>query len=526
MKKVSKLLCCLLVVLFCVSMMACSKETIVESWISVGGEAGTSGAASDPEHSDAQTSGDTEGDTSTTKKGETTKKGQTTTTKKSGKTRNMNNTVLRNITVKQGAASNFGTTFKGKKYKMITWHETTTASDKAEIAAFAKQYGCTISIDTPNFEQVRSTVATKLSSGDAYDIIRLQGSWYPRILIANLMEPLDGAFTTGDCTTGSSTKGIDLDKSKYFAWNNKLYGMTTYDDSPIYYLYYNKNILNGADDLWNLSKQGPNQWNWTKMKELAKKYTRGDGTQYWSDQSWCYKAMVMSNNVQLVKESKAANGGVKLEAYISGNTPFMHSLMYVQGMNGKGTSGDALYKKELVLKSDGGSDKLDNLLNGNIVVWPSESNRYQSLYDRITRKQAPGFDNKVENLGVAPLPYGPDNSAKAYAAGWLTGFGAGRGSDATAPKLVAALTIYHSEHAYSQANSPAAKAELAVKQQMNKFYKKTNYCDFGYGDADKTLDNILTSIEMENAKGNNIAQTLKKYDSQAKTYLKNSLNQQ
>lgn len=522
-KNVSRILCCLLVALFCVSMMACSKTTIEESWISEYDSTAVSDNTKDPENSDAgnsDASGDNKGGTTTKKHG----KGGTTTTTKNGKTRNMNNTVLRNITVQSGGATNYGDTFRGKNYKMITWAETTTASDKAEIEAFAKQYGCSIKIDTPNFEQVRTTVATKLSSGDAYDIIRLQGSWYPRILIANLMEPLDGAFTTGDCTSGSSNKGIDLEKSKYFGWNNKLYGITTYDDSPIYYMYYNKKLLNGANDPWALIQK--NEWTWAKMKELAEQYKGEGGSAYWSDQTWCYKAMVMANNVQLVKESQGDNGGTKLEAYISSNTPFINALKYVQGMNGKGSAGDALYKNSLVLKSDGGSDKLDNLCNGNIVVWPSESNRYQSLYNRIAKKQGAGFGNDVNNLGVAPVPYGPDNSAKVYAAGWLTGFGAGRGSDATAPKLVAALTIYHSEHAYSQADSEAAKAELKAKKQMNDYYKKTNYCDFGYGDADKTLDTILSAIEQECAQGKNIATTLKKYDSQAKTYLKNSLNQQ
>ena len=53
MKNVSRILCCLLVALFCVSMMACSKTTVEESWISEYDSTAISDNTQDPDNPDA-----------------------------------------------------------------------------------------------------------------------------------------------------------------------------------------------------------------------------------------------------------------------------------------------------------------------------------------------------------------------------------------------------------------------------------------------------------------------------------------
>ena len=380
-------------------------------------------------------------------------------------------------------------------------------------------------MDSVNFESVGTTVSTKLASGNAYDLIRIQGSWYPRYLTQGLLAPLEDAFTTADVNTGDATNGIDLEKSKYFGWNNRLYAITTYDDSPIYYLYYNKKMIGNQID--TLVSQG--KWNWENMKKMAAKYTgpNSAGGAYWSDQAMSYKVLPMSNAVSLLKETKKADGGMKLEASISGNTNFINALKFMQGLNGLGT-GTGLYAKEQVLAQDGGSDKFDNLLSGKIAVWPSESNRYQKLYASV-KKEGSAFSNNTANLGVAPVPSGPNNDGT-YAAGWLTAYAAGKGSDATAPQMVAAFTKFHST--YKWAGSSATEKEAAaayekVMASMKKYYKNTNYVDFGFGPTrQENMDIILSNIEGAVRTGGDITSTLKKYDDTAANYLRNDLSQQ
>ncbi len=385
-------------------------------------------------------------------------------------------------------------------------------------------------MESVNFESVNDTLSTKIASGDAYDLVRIQGSWYPRILTNGLLTPLESGFTTADIVKGDSKVGIDLEKSKYFGWNNKLYALTTHKDSPIYFLYYNKTLLKGANDPETLYKSG--QWDWAKMKEIAANYTgpSSAGGAWWSDQAMTGKVLPLSNKVSLLKETKTADGA-KLEASISGNNNFINALKYMQGMTGKGGSG-GLYEKKQVLATDGGSDKFENLLTGKIAVWPSESNRFQKLYQQV-KTGGTKMNYDPANLGVAPVPAGVDNAGnKAYAAGWLTAYAACKGSDATAPQLVAAFTKFHSTYTAAAAAGIAKDAADAYNEVVKKFeswglYDNINYCDFGYGPTrNENMDIVLNNIEVAVKGGADITATLKKYDDQAAGYLSTSLSAQ
>ncbi len=579
MKTMSKLLCCVLAVLLCLSLVACTRTVVTESWVSVSesddepgdnnqdNEPDASEEASTPEEEDSNpdnsedvnseddtSEDDDNDDAKTTTKGQsgktttgktqsgktttgktqpgktttTTKKdtaGEVTETTKTSKRRGNNDTVYRNVTIKKGSTtveSAAKSALKGKKYTAIIWTEIKEGF-KEELDAFGKKFGCSFELQSVNFESVNMTVSNKLAAGDAYDLIRIQGSWYPLWLTQGLLAPLEDAFTTADLLD-KNKDGIDLNKSKYFGWNNRLYAITTYDDSPIYYLFYNKAIL--GNQIEQHVKKGT--WNWKTMKEMASKYTGTDGV-YWSDMSMTGKVLTMSNSVSLLKETKKPDGGVKLEASISGNAKFINALKFTQGLCGNGAGGVGLYEKKDVLADDGGSDKFENLLTGKIAVWPSESNRYQKLYASV-KKEGTAFANNPANLGVAPVPSGVDNNGS-YAAGWLTAYAAGKGSDVTAPQMVAAFTKFHSTYTTVATGDVIAKEAAAayekVKKSMYHLYENVNYCDFGYGPTrNENMDIILSNIESAVRTGKDITSTLKAYDNTAAGYLQHSLSQQ
>ena len=439
---------------------------------------------------------------------------QPATTTRPASNRKNNNTIRRNVTIASGKSKvdTYGSTFKGKTYKSMVWTEISTSAYKEELDAFSKKYGCTIKYDQVNFESVRSTLATKLSSGDAYDIVRIQGSWYPRIIISKLLTPLQDAFSTGDCTTADSNKGIDLDKSKFFAWNDELYAVTTYDDSPIIYMYYNKSKYKSftGHDPMNLYKQG--KWTWDQLKKDADQSMKQG--QYYSDYALTSHHWQLTNGTELVQEV-----GGKLTTKLSGNTKYINSLKFIQGLMGLG-NGTGLYAPNAVIEQSGGTDQFSNLMNGKILIWPSESDRYEAAYNQA--RESAAFSNNPANLGICPMPLGPDNQGGAYGGGYLTAFGAGRGSDATAPQLVAALCVYHSTYENKQKAQPTA-AEQAV---FDKIYKNVNPMDYGYGTADGTLNDLSHQINQRIRKGEDITKTLKSYDNTAATYLKSCLDSQ
>lgn len=529
MKNSSKILCCLLAIMFCFSMMACSRQVVSESWISEEGE-----TISNQQSGDANTDNDAgdAGDAGNNDAGNNNQGGKdngkktTTTTKK--KTNTKTNIVYRNIVVKKSSTKledACKTTFKGKSYRSINWSNVVTGAYAQELQAFAKKYGCTIKLDGIAFEKVRDTLAKALSAGDAYDLVRMHGSWYPRAIVANLLTPLDGSFTTADLVTDSNQTGIDLEKSKWFGWGDKLYAVTTYNDTPINVLIYNKKILKGADDPWTLYNKG--QWNWAKLKELAVKYT--DGTRYWGDQT-----CVGYNDVDYIKETDLGNGQIKLEVNIAGNQNLINSHKFGSAMANRGT-GTGLYAKvgkQVIWKNPSSTDwdNTDEWAAGNFVAYADESNELENVYKLAKSKVATALDRNPNNVGVALLPSGPDNKSGAVAAGWLTGFSAGRGSDATAPKLAAAFCKFHSTYDASSTLSgtelEAYKWAKKMMEPMQKFYKNIYWGEMSYGTADGNMVDLQYEWSAQISKGADITSTLKSVQKKAEYYLKNSLSYQ
>ena len=531
-KNSSKILCCLLAIMFCFSMMACSRQVVSESWISEEGE-----SISNQQNGDANTDNDANKDADAGDAGNKDSnankvdKNKGTTTKVTSASKKKNpqaNIVYRNIVVKKSSTTledTVKTTFKGKTYKAINWSNVVTGAYAEELQAFAKKYGCTIKLDGIAFERVRETLAKALSAGDAYDLVRMHGSWYPRAIVTNLLAPLDGSFTTADLVTSSNQTGIDLEKSKWFGWGDKLYAVTTYNDTPLNVFIYNKKILKGADDPWTLYNKG--QWTWAKLKELAVKYT--DGTRYWSDQS-----CAGYNDVDYIKETDLGNGQIKLEVNLASNQNLINQQKFNAAMGNRGSFGGLYAKvgKQVIWKNPSSADynNTDEWAAGNFVAYVDESNELQNVYKLAKSKVATALDRNPDNVGVAMPPLGPDNKSGAVGSGWLTGFSAGRGSDATAPKLVAAFCKFHSTYdatsSLSGVELEAYKWEKKMMAPLQKFYKNIYFGELSYGTADGNMVDLSYEWNAQINKGADIISTLKSVQSKAEYYLKNSLSYQ
>ena len=436
--------------------------------------------------------------------------------------------VYRNFTIKSSTKtveSEFASQFKGKTYTSLIWTENATEAYKKELEAFAKEYGCTIRQDKITFEKVMSHMATKLSTGDSYDIVRLHAMWYPRMMISGLCKPLEDSFTTADVITDKNKACIDLEKSTNFAWGNRLYGITTYDDVPLIYFYYNKKLYSqyiGANKL-PMTLYNKGEWDWDTIKSHADIVSKSNSEVLYGDSSLAMPNTVLANGTRLVKSTKVADG-VKLQLNMIGNKELTNSLKFIQGLLGYGV-GVGLYQPKKVISPDGGGIDPKHFVNGNTLVWVSESTRYETVYNQVMTSGAFGAnkDERIANLCIAPFPLGPDNQGGKYAGNWLTGFAAGRGSQATSGQLVAALCKYHSTYKNTSDVPMPTAQEQSV---MNTLYDNLYFPDYGFGTAEETIKGILDDIIASISRGDDITTTVKKQESIAQRCLKDSLSAQ
>jgi hypothetical protein len=321
----------------------------------------------------------------------------------------------------------------------------------------------------------------------------MHGSLYPRVAISNLLEPMESGFTTADLTQAANVKagGIDLEKSKSFAWGNKLYAVCEREGAPLQIMLYNK--LKFQDDLGvdPLTLYKNNQWTWSKIKELGQKVTKVDSKIYFGDASFCYKMFTMANDAHMIKE---VNGVLK-ENLLDAN--MFNALKYVQSI---------AQGKDAILTSEGSSDNFTLMKNGSTYMFCTETTKIQMFAEQASKSQAFGMNGA--NLGVVPLPLGSDNKSGAYPANWLVGFSASRSTD-----VRPALALLKFSSTWNSSGTDTYTMDSYVKSQIDKFYNNINYCDFGFNTADTKLDTVLNNIENRVVKGEDITKILKEKQS-------------
>jgi len=434
-----------------------------------------------------------------------TKNDATTTTKENRRSATVK-AVLDNIKVAQGTKKiESGLNFGGKTFTFLIWSEVYDSSWKPMLESFGKQYNCKIDVSTITFSNYLTAISTAISSGKPYDIIRMHGSLYPRVVISNLLEPMENGFTTADLvqTSNPNAGGIDLEKSKYFAWGNKLYAVCERKAAPLQIMLYNK--LKFQDDLGvdPLELYKNKQWSWSKIKELGQKVTKPESNIYFGDASFCFKMFTLANDAHMIKK---INGELK-ENLLDAN--MFNALKYVQSI---------AYGKDAILTKEGSSDDFTLMKNGSIYMFCTETTKIPLFAEQAAKSQA--FGMKASNLGVVPLPLGPDNKSGAYPANWLVGFSASRTKD-----VRPAIALMKFKSTWNSSDTTYTMDSF-VKSELDKFYDNINYCDFGFNTADTKLDTILYNIEGRIAKGEDITKVLKEKQSAVQSVIDSCLQYQ
>lgn len=305
--------------------------------------------------------------------------------------------------------------FGGKTFEMAVTSEIyyTTNAFKRLKNAFEKQFDCKLEISTLQFEEYNKQVAAKMSTGKSYDICVQHGSMYPAGVIANLFEPLTDTITTADLMDpeNPTAGGIDYDKSLAFGWNNELYGLTNYYASNPYLIYYNKKMINdaGMTDPRQLYERG--QWTWDALYEMGLEITDESQGIYLGGSSFYTRALLLANGQPYI----VFEDGKPKENLT--NPAIYNAYTFIQKLfNGSGK----------VMTIEATYNDSSDFLAGKQLMFTEESDRYSMFMAEMPKLNA--FGKNADNLGIVPLPLGPDNTEGLYPTGWLTAYFAGAGT--------------------------------------------------------------------------------------------------
>ena len=449
------------------------------------------------------------GNSSVTSSGKTKTKEKTQTNAKSqGEKASGNKGIARNNNtwkimrdVKPSASKSVkGTNFGGKKFKMLVWQENYTTQDKANVAAFEKEYNCKITVDQINFEDYLTVMSTALSAGKPYDIIKTHNAFFPQAAISNLYQPMQKYVSSKDIISSSKKSGIDWNKTLLCAtWSNNVYYLIDQRGSLLPVMIYNKLLFGdyGLEDAMSLYKKG--KWTWEKIREYAKIVSSSNQGVYFFDDT--------------VSGSYMVNGSVDFYSIKKDGT------VKWNGANTNLYTNYAQSQKLRQLSPLAGEEALvENLVSGKAMLQVTEAEKLSAFVNSFKGSAALG--KNLNNVGVVPIPL----NAKEYKQGSVIGYAANRGAD---PSAAVAFTLFVSGKSASWASSGIQSLEknTAVFEGL---YKKMSYSGI-YTFLSASGQRINEAIypmygEIEN--GGDIMKLLENYSAKVKAILEYNFSQQ
>ena len=392
-----------------------------------------------------------------------------------------------------------GLNFKGKTFTMAITEEGqyNTSAFKRMTAAFEKTYNCKISVKTLKFNNYCQQITQQISGGSTYDILLMHGVNYPNYAKNNLAEPLDKYITTADLMDSKdpSAGGIDANKTSYFLYNSKIYGLCHYESCYPYFIYYNKKAFEkaGIEDPQSLEKAG--KWTWNKIISLGRKHTNTESGQYF-----------VSNSFRSL------------------GTIYAFGKPYVSVNNGKATlnvtSSNIISGLNMIKKMFQGNSRIaepnnsasypynssQTLLRGTTYMFMEESSKYIDIAKEINTSLA--FERNINNLGIVRVPYGSTNKEKAYPTGWLTAVAAGKGTkDARVAVAWSKFMASYKDTVKDKYNLPTSYDNYRLGLLSGNIC-----CESGsWASSDTDTRTLLAAINSDVASGKDVSQTVTKY---------------
>lgn len=392
-----------------------------------------------------------------------------------------------------------GLNFKGKTFSIAITEEGqyNTPSFKRMIAAFEKTYNCKLTVKTLKFNNYCQQITQQIAGGSTYDILLMHGVNYPNYAKNNLAEPLDKYITTADLMDNKnpSAGGIDANKTSYFLYKNKIYGLCHYESCFPYFIYYNKKQFEkaGIEDPRSLEKSG--KWTWNKIISLGRKHTNTESGQYFVSNSFRSLGTIYAFGKPYVSVN---NGKTTLNV---SSTNIISGLNMIKKMfQGNSRIAEPNNNASYPYNSE------QTLLRGTTYMFMEESSKYINIAKEINTSLA--FERNIGNLGVVRVPYGSTNKNKAYPTGWLTAVAAGKGTkDARVAVAWSKFMASYKDTVNDKYNLPESYDNYRLELLSGNIC-----CESGsWSTSDTDTRTLLAAINSDVASGKDVSQTVTRY---------------
>ena len=419
---------------------------------------------------------------------------------------------LSGLKIKKGKSVIDGLDFGGKTFTMAITEEGQyhTQSFNRTVAAFEKQFNCKIKFETFTFADYNKQVAQKLSAGKAPDICFVHGFNFPACAIDGMYNDLSKTISQGDImdSNNPTAGGLDMNKTSYFVYNNKIYGTCNFNSCFPYVIYYNKKQMADAGFSGNkdprVLAERTNNWTWEFIRNLGRKLTTADV--YFLSNSFTGRGLPLSFGGNVTTVSK----GVYKENVTS--VQYMEAMKFMQSL----THGNGAITEPR--DSAHGYNSYETLLKGGVYLWTEETSKYLDISKEV--KGSTAFGRDLKNLEITTMPLGSTNTKKAYPTGWLTAIASGKGTD---PRVAVAWDVFRSGY------QDPVKGDNEMDDEDQAFVdgllKGDICCEVGcFGTSDMTSISLTESgIVQKIAKGDDVTKCINEVKDQITTCIKQTM---
>ena len=409
-----------------------------------------------------------------------------------------------NTTPEKGKSSLLeGLDFKGKTFSIAyTSDKAPTEDEKAFTKKFEAQFKCRINPIVIAYDTYLDALSKRVLSGGYYDILMLESTHFPTVLVNDLAVPLNDYFTDKDLYDPAHMEkgGISLSLSDCFRGKDgKLYALADPLSGVTGLFFYNKQALEdagfgGAKDPYTLWTKG--KWTWAAFEEMAKAFANAAQGKYLMD------------TVHGLAESTGAS-------YISrkSDTAFSVNLKSDPGMFAAFNQLQKWINAGYFEKGKYEMFNYSGLASGKYPMVVGTRNHYVSIKKSIADAKSPAWNGgKTSLLGVVPPPQQKEGTYNLYATGAPVCVGASKGSPD--PRFAVAYLLYKS----NQGNYPSTGAH-AITEAEQKILNdiasvgKVNIFYQGFRNTTTTAYIECHNMEKEIINGADVTATLTKYQS-------------
>ncbi len=309
--------------------------------------------------------------------------------------------------------------YGGKTFKMLFNYAPGEITER-RIRAFNKAHDANIEIVVEAGQRYANLLATAVAGGTPYDIVAINGNYFPNLATQDLLEPLNDYYTDVDFYNSAKPKngGITKEYVDAFSYKGKAYAVGSAKSVYSLMFIYNKKLFNdnGLEDPWTLYKEG--KWTWKKFMEMGQQVTDVTNgvsfTQFGDVNVWL--------NINCVPTVTVKDGKYNSEAT---SQKMIYAMQAYQQLY--------LGKNPICLNNT----RINDGTNFGIFAASNAFSTYAT-----TAKNSSAFGNSAANLGAVPVPTTNLNDTGKYPLHASVGYAVTKG--AADPSVAVCYALFES----------------------------------------------------------------------------------